>query len=109
MRDVLDVLSAICLLAGSFLSMVAGIGLVRLPDLFTRMHAATKPQTAGLLFLLVGLGLRLDSWRPVGLLVLVAVFQLMTAPVAAHMMGRRAIRATRVDSSRFVVDDLSDH
>ncbi|MEH3068771.1 MAG: monovalent cation/H(+) antiporter subunit G [Aeromicrobium erythreum] len=60
-----DVASGALLLLGSALALVAAIGLVRFPDVLTRMHAATKPQTLGLLMVLAGLALRVrDPRRP---------------------------------------------
>lgn len=74
-----DVVAMACMLSGASLCLLAGIGLVRLPDVLTRMHAATKPQVLGLLLVLVGAGLRLRSVIDVGTLVLVGVFQLLTS------------------------------
>lgn len=99
-----DWAAAVCLLLGAGLSLVAGIGLLRLPDTLTRMHAATKPQVLGLLLVLLGLGLRLRSWVDLGTLVLIGAFQLITVPVAAHIVGRAAYRTGQVDSDRLVVD-----
>ena len=48
-----DILAGACLLLGSLLALVAGIGLVRFPDVLTRMHAATKPQSLGILLVLL--------------------------------------------------------
>lgn len=101
-----DVVAMACMLAGASLCLLAGIGLVRLPDVLTRMHAATKPQVLGLLLVLVGAGLRLRSVIDVGTLVLVGVFQLLTVPVAAHMVGRAAYRTGRTDREHLVVDEL---
>ncbi|MEH3032642.1 MAG: monovalent cation/H(+) antiporter subunit G [Aeromicrobium erythreum] len=101
-----DVLAGACLLLGSALALVAGIGLVRFPDVLTRMHAATKPQTLGLLLVLLGLALRLQSVGVAVTLALVAAFQLLTAPVAAHMVGRAAFRTGFVDRDQLVVDEL---
>ena len=84
---VADVASAICLLGGAFLAFAAGVGVLRFPDLLARMHAGTKPQVLGLILVLIGLALRLRSGGAVWALVLVAIFQMLTAPVAAHMVG----------------------
>ncbi|WP_053202340.1 monovalent cation/H(+) antiporter subunit G [Jiangella muralis] len=102
-----DVVSAVCLLAGCVLSLVAAIGLIRFPDLLSRMHAGTKPQVLGLLLILVGVGLRLRDWSEVGMLLAVAMFQLMTAPVAAHMVGRAAYRRGAVRRDTLLVDELT--
>ncbi|CAL9416396.1 monovalent cation/H(+) antiporter subunit G [Streptomyces albus] len=103
---VADVAGACFMLAGALLCVVAGIGLVRLPDVLTRMHAATKPQSFGLLLVLIGSGLWLRSAVDLGILLLVGLFQLTTSPVAAHMVGRAAYRTGRLDREDIVVDEL---
>ncbi|HEV7625648.1 MAG TPA: monovalent cation/H(+) antiporter subunit G [Streptomyces sp.] len=103
-----DVAAVVCIMAGAVLCLLAGIGLLRLPDVLTRMHAATKPQAFGLLLVLLGAGLRLRSWADVGTLVLVGLFQLLTVPVAAHMVGRAAYRSGRVDREHLVVDEFGE-
>jgi multicomponent Na+:H+ antiporter subunit G len=108
MTTVLDVLAAICLLGGAALSLAAGIGVVRFPDVLSRMHAASKPQVLGLLLVLIGVGLRLRTGFDITTLVLVAVFQLTTAPVAAHMVGRSAYRTRRLRRDLLIVDELGE-
>jgi multicomponent Na+:H+ antiporter subunit G len=108
MTAVLDVLSAICLLLGATLSLAAGIGVLRFPDVLSRQHAASKPQVLGLLLILVGVGLRLRTGLDITTLVLVALFQLTTAPVAAHMVGRAAYRSRRVRRENLIADELGD-
>ncbi|WP_262284567.1 monovalent cation/H(+) antiporter subunit G [Micromonospora sp. MA102] len=102
-----DWLGGFCLLAGALLSLVAGIGVLRFPDVLARMHAATKPQVLGVLLLLIGLALRLRTPSDLGMIALVAVFQLATAPVAAQMIGRAAYRSGRIDRELLDVDELS--
>jgi multicomponent Na+:H+ antiporter subunit G len=104
---VADVAAAVCMLAGAFLAFAAGVGILRFPDLLSRMHAATKPQVLGLVLMLIGVALRVHVWSVVGMLVLVVVFQLLTAPVAAHMVGRAGFRTGKVPTGSLVVDDLS--
>lgn len=104
---VADVASAVCLLGGAFMVLAAGVGVLRFPDLLARMHAGTKPQTFGLILVLVGLALRLRSGGAVWALVLVAVFGLLTAPVAAHMVGRAGYRTGKVRSDLLVTDELT--
>ncbi len=105
--DIADVLAAVCFLAASVFALVAAVGMVRFPDLLTRMHAATKPQVVGLILALVGLGLRLREPEVIGILVLVALFQCATSPVSAHMIGRAAFRAGQVRRDLLIADDLS--
>lgn len=102
-----DTLSGIFLVLGAFLSLAAGVGIVRFPDLLARMHAAAKPQVLGLVFVLFGLELRLRSGAVLLVLVLVLLFQLLTSPVAAHMVGRAGYRTGKIRRDLLVFDDLS--
>jgi len=104
----MHVAAAVLLLAGSFLAMVAGIGIARFPDLLARMHAATKPQVLGLMLLMGGLALEIRSGVVIWTLVLVVALQLITAPVSAHMVGRAGYRTAQVRSDLLVVDELTD-
>ena len=102
----LDAVSAALLLCGVGLAVTAGLGLVRFPDVFSRMHAATKPATLGLLLVVVGAALQVDDGGDRAKLALVAAFQFLTAPVAAHMIGRAAYRSGA--AGPLVVDELAD-
>jgi multicomponent Na+:H+ antiporter subunit G len=105
---VVDVAVAVLLLTGVTLSLVAGIGILRFPDLYSRMHAATKPSTLGLLLVLAGAALRMADPGDVVELALVAAFQLLTAPVAAHMVGRAAYRSGAAGTRNAEVDELAE-
>ena len=102
-----DVLSGTALVLGSALSLVAAIGMVRFPDLLTRMHSATKPQVLGLFLVLLGVALSLRDRTAMGLLALVAVFQLATSPIASHMVARASFRAGQLREDLLIVDELS--
>ncbi|HET8740677.1 MAG TPA: monovalent cation/H(+) antiporter subunit G [Acidimicrobiia bacterium] len=104
---VADVVAAVCFLLGSFLSFAAGVGVLRFPGLLGRLHAATKPQVLGVLLALVGLGLRLRDVRAVSVLALVGLFQLLTVPVAFHLVARAGYRTGKVDPDGLVVDELT--
>jgi multicomponent Na+:H+ antiporter subunit G len=101
-----DVIAVVLLLGGSFLCLTAGIGLVRFPDVLTRMHAGTKPQVLGVLLIMIGGALRLHGWSATWMLLLVAAFQLLTAPVSAHMISRVAYRRRHVRRDLLLVDEL---
>jgi multicomponent Na+:H+ antiporter subunit G len=105
---VTDVISSVLLLGGVALAVLAGLGLVRFPDVFSRMHAATKPATLGLLMVTVGAALQQEDRSNATKLLLVAAFQFLTAPVAAHMIGRAAYRSGTGDLDGLVVDELKD-
>lgn len=104
---VADAVAGVLLVLGALLSLVAAIGLLRFPDVLTRMHSAAKPQVLGLILITVGVGLRLRDPSAVALLGLVVLFQLTTAPVASHMIGRAAVRGGRVRTDLLQVDELS--
>ena len=105
---ILEVVSAALLLTGVFLAVVAGVGLVRFPDVFSRMHAATKPATLGLLLVMLGAVLVMDDTSNSAKLLLVAGFQFLTAPVAAHMIGRAAYAAGAGALDDLVTDEMKD-
>jgi len=102
-----DVIASALLLAGTALAIVAGVGLNRFPDVFARMHAATKPATLGLLLVLLGAALRVSDPGDVAKLLLVGLLQFITAPIGAHMIGRAAYRAGTELSPDTVVDELA--
>ncbi len=104
---VADVLAGACFLGGSLLALVAAVGLVRFPDLLSRMHAGTKPQVLGLILMVAGLALHLRRAEVLGLLMLIVVFQMITAPVAAHMVGRAGYRTGRIREDLLVRDELT--
>ncbi len=105
---VADVVAVGCLLAGAFLCLTAGIGLVRFPDVLSRMHAGTKPQVLGVLLVMVGGAIRLQGLSATWMLLLVAAFQLLTAPVSAHMISRVAYRRRHVRRDLLLVDELRE-
>ena len=102
---VLDVVSAVLLLTGALSCLLGALGLVRLPSLLSRLQAATKPQTLGLLLVLAGTALRVPLESAVTLL-LVGLFQVITAPVVAQLVGRSAYRSGAVRPEVLVVDEL---
>ena len=108
MSTVLDVLAAACLLAGSGLAFAAGVGLLRFPDLLARSHAAAKPQVLGVLLMLAGLALWLRSGPVTWVLVLTGLFQMVTAPVAAHRVTRAGYRTGKVAPGSLAVDELTE-
>ena len=106
--DLLDVVGAVCVMLGAFLCLAAAVGLARFPDVLSRMHAATKPQTLGLIFVVTGVELSLRSWAAFGTVLLIAALQFMTAPVAAHLVSRTVYRSNQVRRDLLDRDDLAD-
>ena len=102
-----DVLAAMLFLSGALLTLASGIGVLRFPDLLARMHAATKPHVFGVLLALGGYALRQRSWYLFGALTLIALFQLLTIPTAAHMVARAGYRTGKIEVGSLVVDELT--
>lgn len=106
MSAVLDVVSAVLMVAGALLSFTAGIGLVRFGDVLARMHAGAKPQALGILLMLLAAALQ-TGLRTAVVLVLVAFFQLLTVPVGTHLMARSAYRSGLAPTEQLASDDLA--
>ncbi|PRX46195.1 multisubunit sodium/proton antiporter MrpG subunit [Prauserella shujinwangii] len=102
-----DVVTAVLLLSGAGFSLLGALGLLRFPDVPTRLQAATKPQTLGLLLVLAGAALRADA-EHIPALVLAGLFQVITAPVLAQLFGRAAYRTGDYLPSVLVADELAE-
>jgi multicomponent Na+:H+ antiporter subunit G len=102
----IDLVSAIFMVVGALLSLGAAVGLLRFPDLLSRMHAATKPQVLGLFLLLAAIGLQMRTWWVWPALVVAWIFQLLTVPVSAHMVGRAGYRTKHLHRELLTSDEL---
>jgi multicomponent Na+:H+ antiporter subunit G len=88
---ILEVASWVLVLAGSFFTVVGALGLVRMPDVFTRMHAASITDTVGVGFLIAGMCLQAGfSLITLKLLFVLALF-LFTAPVVTHALAQACL------------------
>lgn len=87
-----DAVATAALFLGAVMTLTTAIGLLRLRDVFSRQHAAAKPQALGVLLVLLGVGLSLRQSSSTVMLLVVAAFQLLTIPVSAHMITRAAYR-----------------
>lgn len=103
---VIDTVSAVFMVLGALMSLGAAIGLLRFPDLMSRMHAATKPQVLGLFLLLCAVGLQLRTWWVWPVLLVAWIFQLLTVPVSAHMVGRAGYRTKHLHPELLSADEL---
>lgn len=84
----LDVIGDALMIFGALFALLAGIGIHRFPDAYSRMHAAAKSPTLGLVLVAIGAGLRIRTGIAVGTLALVVVLQLLTSPVGTHVAAR---------------------
>lgn len=106
LEQILDLAAAVCLLIGALLCVAAAIGLIRFPDALSRLHAATKPQILGLIFVVIAVALDSRSWYALLALAPVLVFQALTAPISAHMVARAGYRTGNFRADLLVADDL---
>jgi len=107
MNGWLDLIALLLVLAGALLCLTAAIGLLRLRDVPSRLHAATKPQVLGLI--LICLAIAITMWDPLVLAFTVPIvgIQMATAPLSAHMVGRAAYRNGTIEREHLVVDELA--
>ena len=85
------IFSGICLLTGSFLCVSGGIGLLRFPDFYTRMHAVGVTDTLGAGFILLGLMLLSTSFLVIAKLVIILLLTLLIGPTTSHVLAKTAM------------------
>ena len=105
---VLDIISAVLFFLGALLSLAAAVGLARFGDLLSRMHASAKPQVLGLILIAVAIAIQFPTWATVTTLAIVISFQLVTIPVATHMVGRAGYRTKHLRRSMLYRDELAE-
>ncbi|WP_046469089.1 monovalent cation/H(+) antiporter subunit G [Allosalinactinospora lopnorensis] len=103
-----DWITAVLLPLGALFALVGTIGLVRLPTLLGRLHAAAKPDTVGLILILIGVAFQLPDISVATPLLLVVLFQFTTIPVLAQTLGRVAYSRGESSSEHMVVDELAE-
>jgi multicomponent Na+:H+ antiporter subunit G len=84
----IDLVTAIMWCAGSVFALLAAVGVLRMPDVFTRMQASTEASTLGLGCLLIGAGLQFGDFGSVIRVASIGAFVLLTTPVAGHVIAR---------------------
>jgi multicomponent Na+:H+ antiporter subunit G len=87
----LDALSAVCLVVGGLFCVVGGLGLVRMPDFYTRMHAASVVETLGAGLILLGLLLQAGLTLVSAKLLMVGLLIFFASPTATHALARAAL------------------
>src|SRR5687767_12385509 len=88
-----DILTAVIWIGGSLFALLAAIGVLRMPDVFTRMQASTKASTLGLGCLLAGAALQLGDFASFIRVASIGAFILLTTSVAAHVIARASYLA----------------
>jgi len=101
-----DIITALLVVAGGLFALAAAVGVLRLPDVLIRMHASTKAGTLGCGLILVAVAVYFGETGITARALAAIVFLIVTAPVAAHMIGRAAYRTGVSLWGHSVVDDL---
>lgn len=102
MSAVLEILGVLSLLAGAFFCLVGAVGLLRMPDFYTRMHAASVLETLGAGFILLGLLLQAGFTLVAVKLLMIGLLIFFASPTASHALARAALLrgvVPRLDSS----------
>ena len=89
---VVDVLSGVLLTAGTLFVLSGGVGLLRFPDFYLRIHAVGVTDSAGAGLILLGLLLRVSDWETAVRLLVILFFMVLTSPTATHALAHAARR-----------------
>lgn len=91
MSLLVDIASGLCLLAGGFFCLVGALGLLRMPDIYTRMHAASVLETLGADLILLGLVLQAGFTLIAVKLLMIGLLIFFASPTASHALARAAL------------------
>lgn len=91
MSGLVDILSWACLVAGAAFSVIGSVGLIRMPDFYTRVHAASVTDTAGAGLLLAGMMLQAGFTLVTVKLIIIGLLILFTSPTATHALCKAAL------------------
>jgi multicomponent Na+:H+ antiporter subunit G len=95
----IEIVAGVLILVGGLFALIAALGVLRLPDVLTRMHASTKAGTLASALILVAVALVFGTASVTTKAIAAILFLMLTAPLAAHMLGRSAaVRKDRGDS-----------
>jgi multicomponent Na+:H+ antiporter subunit G len=103
-----DIISGVLIFIGSVFMLLAGIGIVRMPDVFMRMQAATKAASLGSSCMLLAVAIHFADLAVATRAIMVIIFIFLTAPVAAHMIARAAYSVGIPLWEGTILDELRD-
>ena len=103
----MSALVALLLVSGALFMLLAAVGLLRLPDLYLRMSATSKAATLGASLVLLGAALHFGTAAAAGKAVVIVAFLFLTAPPAAHAIGRAGYRRRSPLWEGTVADELA--
>ncbi|MGB0112777.1 MAG: monovalent cation/H(+) antiporter subunit G [Ilumatobacteraceae bacterium] len=101
----MNLASDLFIIAGCALTAIGGIGVVKFRDVYSRMHAAAKAPTLGLVLVAIGAAIEIDTTLAYTTLLLVVIMQLLSSPVGAHALSRASRRQIEIELDG--VDDLT--
>lgn len=93
MELIVNLISGLCLLTGSFLCLSGGLGMIRFPDFYTRLHAAGVTDTLAASMILIGLMLQNPGGLIVIKLVMILLLTLFISPTASHAISKAALKS----------------
>lgn len=102
-----DLLGALLLLGGASFMLVSGVGLLRLRDTYSRMHASAKTQWLGVFLMAAGAAVSMRSWQWVAAALLIVALQTVSSPIGSQLMARATYRNQEFEAADLVVDELS--
>ena len=108
MQTLLDLLAALFVLIGLFFFAVGAVGIIRMPDTYHRLHAASKSSTLGLLGLLIGVTLHLDTADVFAKAAAVVIFAFVAAPIGSHILAKAALRAGNYQWDKTLSDEHAE-
>lgn len=103
-----EIFSAILVVLGAIFMFIAALGVVRFPDLYTRMHAVTKASSLGTSLILISVAIFFNKLGTSLLALFLIVFIFLTAPVAAHLVARACYYINVPLWKNSVIDELKD-
>jgi multicomponent Na+:H+ antiporter subunit G len=102
----LEIAGALMVLLGSFVLLIASIGLLRMPDSYNRVQVGTKASTAGIALIMLGIALIVPSWF--GKLFTILLFVMLTNPLSSNVLMRAAHKSGEALTDESIIDQLEE-
>lgn len=104
---IVDIIAGLLVIVGAFFAFIASVGLLRLPDIYSRMHSASKAGTVGSGMMMIALAVTAGDSGTAIRAIAGIVFFIMTAPIAAHLLARAAYKIGYPLWEHSVADEMS--
>lgn len=104
--SMLQYVASAAVLAGAVFCLLAAIGIVRLPDLYTRLHAASKAGVVGTGLILIAVALISTDGAVILRAILGIIFLLLSTPIAAHLLARAAYKAGELPAATTTIEEI---